>query len=209
MSGTLGRFGIGVGFAIQEPRLVLPLRERRSISIRGDFADLSLSLIKNLRNALPSADRFALECRSGIPRHCGLGSETMLSLSVGEAYSLATRNALTVERIASIVRCSSHSGVGLCAYVEGGFAVDSGYTKASLDAIRPVTRLLRLPMPADWRVILALLGGSGFATQRDERHFWDNRDPIAEEESARLARMTISLLLPSIVHGDFDVFAGL
>ena len=206
MTGTLGRFGIGLGFAIEEPRIAITLEKAESDSVSGDFSHLIRKLLRLLREAVSSEHQLSVTCHSGIPVHCGLGSETMLSLSIGQAYATLCGSNLAMERLASILRCSVHSGVGLCAYNEGGFTIDSGYTRASLDAGEPVARLVRLAMPLEWRVILVRPPGSGFATRIKERRFWERRDTIPEEETAKLARATISLLLPSILHEDFDGF---
>jgi beta-ribofuranosylaminobenzene 5'-phosphate synthase len=209
MSGTLGRFGIGIGFAIQEPRVKVTMRSADRDAVEGDFRELAESLLETLRRSLPSSIRCNLTCRSDIPRHCGLGSETMTSLAIGEAYSLLSSDQSNMLRIAAAVQCSVHSGVGLSAYTDGGFALDSGYTKASLDAKAPVDRIVRLPMPEQWRIIIARVDGSGFASQDTEREFWEqNRKTVPEEESAHLARVTLSQLLPSLVHADFQGFCA-
>jgi beta-ribofuranosylaminobenzene 5'-phosphate synthase len=109
-----------------------------------------------------------------IPRHVGLGSTTQLRLSIGYALSKIYDLKYSIRRLAFILRRGTVSGVGIAAFKQGGFILDSGRLSKdgisepkSPDEIPSV--MFRSPLPKSWRFIVAIPRGIRGLDEREEK----------------------------------------
>lgn len=134
-----------------------------SVGIALDAPCTQIEVIKNQTVVAPEAQKiaqvfadkfglkqaFSLKILEQIPSHVGLGSGTQMALAVGASLNKLFDLGMTPSEIATIAKRGSRSGIGLVAFEQGGFLVDSG---KNADALPEVA--IRHDFPAHWRIIL-------------------------------------------------------
>ena len=76
---------------------------------------------------------FRITVLSEIPFHKGLGSGTQLSLTVGYLICKFNSIKLDVNEISTILKRGLRSGIGIQSFRKGGFNIDVGKLKGSID----------------------------------------------------------------------------
>lgn len=107
------------------------------------------NVVENLVNSLKLTQPFSLTIKQTIPAHAGLGSGTQLALAIGAGLNALFDLNLTVPQIATAAKRGARSGIGIAAFEQGGFLVDSGKVSNELPEIA-----LRQAFPDHWRVLL-------------------------------------------------------
>ena len=85
-----------------------------------------------------------------IPRHAGLGSGTQMALALAAGLSRITT--IDAEKIMRVFNRGARSGIGIGAFAQGGFLVDSG--KSKTQPLAAALIIERCDFPPDWRIIL-------------------------------------------------------
>ena len=153
-----------VGLAIDAPTTQIEIIKSAKSSIydksRENAANLVESLVnslydntfltaKILRKRLKIKEKFTLIINQVIPTHAGLGSGTQMALAVGDGLNQLFDLNLSVVQIGAAAGRATRSGIGVAAFSQGGFLVDTGKTGDGLPEIA-----LRLNFPESWRVLL-------------------------------------------------------
>jgi beta-RFAP synthase len=137
-------------------------------------------------------------------KHAGLGSGTQLALAVGTAFSRLFDLGLDSRTLAILLGRGARSGVGIAGFDHGGLLLDGGPRADG----SPAALLARLPMPAAWRVIVALdprvQGLSGAA----EKAALAGLPPLPHAVSAEICHEVLMRLLPGAADADFEPFAA-
>ncbi len=134
------------------------------------------------------------------PRHMGLGSTTQASMALAEALMRASGRDVDRHTLASKLSRARVSGVGVLAYIHGGFVADAGRPWRSL------RHIMRLDVPEEWRFLIVIPSVGRGPSEAEEP------DTVPEpSERARLLMASGLLRLASgIARGDIgDALRGL
>ena len=135
-----------------------------------------------------------LSLESAIPDHLGLGSGTQMALAVGRAVAAMHGRDMSTREAASLLQRGARSGIGIGAFDQGGFLVDSGVGEDG--AVPPVTA--RLAYPDAWRVLLIMdARGQGLHGVREVDAF-RRLPPFPREVAAHLCHLTLMQILPGL-----------
>jgi len=218
MNGTLGRIDGGMGFSLDSPCLRFTARKSASISLKNGEL-----LNKGLRTAVKDGLRRVQELHQfggitivfheSIPSHSGLGSKTATLLSTTHAYGLVYGTELDYREIGVLLGRGGTSGLGINLIDKGGFIVDGGHSTREKGAFTPSSAtngvsappvLARYEMP-DWNMLLVIPDLPRVYGAK-EREFFRSICPIPADDVARLARVTLSQVMPAVVEGNLDTF---
>jgi beta-RFAP synthase len=203
MRGDLGRRFGGLGAALQKPSLLLEASPAAELQAEGEECERLLGFARLFleRQGLRGGARLRL--LRGIPAHAGLGSGTQLALATARALATLFGRDLDAAALAAATDRARRSAIGTWAFAEGGFLLDGGRT---LHGGAPAPLLLRRPMPADWRCVIAIPDlPRGLSGASEERAFLE-LNPASEELTGRIARIVLTVVLPALVEKDLAAF---
>lgn len=211
----------GIGFSIDEPRLVLKFVKSSGIDLKllraVGFLDSDLSGLQEAVEAVRekhSAGGLTLIDVMAPPRHSGFGTGTATALACIEAYSLLYGCCLTEQEITFHSKRGGTSGIGVNSYFEGGFIFDVGrrYDSSRLISSDRIDqpkylphKLIRLPMP-DWPVGVLIPSGVPSPTLEQEDDLFKRALPVAEEEVHRVTYHAVFGACAAIAEADFNSF---
>jgi beta-RFAP synthase len=140
----------------------------------------------------------AVDILETIPPHAGLGSGTQLGLALGMGLARLSGRSEGPREIARLLERGARSGIGIGAFMTGGFLLDGG--RGLGDEPPPI--LARLDWPSAWRIVLIFdetnMGLSGVA----ERDAFAALPPFPAELAAANCRVVLMRLLPAIAEAD-------
>jgi beta-RFAP synthase len=125
-----------------------------------------------------------------------------LALGVGLARLLGL--AADAGAVVRVLERGARSGIGLGAFLTGGFLVDGGRGAAA----EPPPIISRLAFPETWRLLLICDGSGPGLSGEAERAAFRALPPFPADDAAHLCRLTLMRLLPAIAEADLQV-AGL
>ena len=203
LHGGLGRRFGGLGVALAELGVALSCRRAPEFSAAGPDAEAALRYVRRLLSAYDFPDAVRVEVRRAIPRHAGLGSGTQLALAAGTAAARLFGLDLGPRELALRLGRGARSGIGLGAFVHGGFLVDGG---RGADGPPPI--IARHAFPAHWRIVLLLAPeDSRGLSGRAEREAFRRLPEFPAATAARLARAVLMQALPALAEADLPAFA--
>ena len=202
LNGGLGRRFGSLGLTIDTFTTRLSADRADGFSAEGPGAGRAVACARAFAVARGLRGGAHLRLHEEIPGHAGLGSGTQMAMAVGTALerllgSTAAGETWGSRAIARALGRGQRSGIGIGAFDEGGFIVDCG--RGDDSDVPPV--VMRLPFPADWRVLLLLdQRGQGLHGDRESRAFVEL--PAAPEATAgHLCRLLMMQLLPGLIEG--------
>jgi beta-RFAP synthase len=205
LRGSLGRRFGGLGAAVPQPSLLLEVSRNADITSEGEDAERAAEFARRFLSyhGLPGGAH--LQVHRAIPAHSGLGSGTQLGLSV--AWALAELHGLPSEagELARAVSRGERSAIGTWTFARGGFIVEGGRRAGSAE-IAPL--LVRLPVPTDWRCVVAVPRGDPGLSGEAESAAFRRLPPPPEAEAARVAHVVLMQLLPALVECDLAGFGA-
>ena len=217
MNGDLGRIDGGIGFSLQSPQLEFSVQRSASIEVHG--ATLDSELHAALLTALTTVQEktqlggVSVEVTEAIPCHIGLGSKTATLMATCTAYGQLYGEQLNRTELASLLGRGGTSGLGVNLFDRGGFAMDGGHRRADKEGFlpssassgtRPPPLLAHHRMPA-WPVLIVVPDAPRMFGDSEVAFFRDVC-PVPAECVERLARVTLSLVLPAVVEDDLATF---
>jgi beta-ribofuranosylaminobenzene 5'-phosphate synthase len=218
MNGDIGRVDGGMGFSLANPLLVFEARQSKS-----DVLEASCELGQEMRDSIKWATSMlkqkydlgglTLEIKSSIPEHSGFGSKTATLLSVGHAYGSIYGAEFDFRKLALDLKRGGTSGIGVNIIDEGGFILDGGhstrYKKEFLPSsavknviLAPLLGRYRMP---DWDVLIAVPDLERVYGPVEVAAF-KKICPVPVQAVERLARITLSQMLPAVYEGDLETF---
>jgi beta-RFAP synthase len=204
LRGDRGRRFGGIGAAVPEPGVAISAAVADRIQVEGPDAERASEFARRFaaHYGLPGAQ---LRVIRAIPAHSGLGSGTQLALTVAKAMAhLYGVNATPAEH-AAIVGRGHRSAVGTWAFALGGFILEGGRTPGS-EAVAPL--LSRLPIPEDWRCVIAVPQGSPGLSGEAEAAAFARLPPPEAREVEHVAHLVLMQLMPALVDGDLRGFGA-
>jgi beta-ribofuranosylaminobenzene 5'-phosphate synthase len=207
LRGELGRRFGGLGAAIPQPSLLLEVAPATKVTAEGpDFSRAREFARRFLAHHRLEAGARLIVHRQ-IPAHSGLGSGTQLGMAVARA--LAEVHGLPTDplALARAVERGLRSAIGIWTFTLGGFIVEGG-RRPGAEEIAPL--IARLPIPAQWRCVVAVPPGNPGLSGEAEASAFERLPAPAVEQVERVAHLVLMQLLPALVEGDLASFgAGL
>jgi beta-ribofuranosylaminobenzene 5'-phosphate synthase len=154
-------------------------------------------------NAALRAPHARVSVQEVIPAHAGLGSGTQLALAVGTALARLAGLPMAPAEIARYLDRGARSGVGVGAFLQGGFLVDGGHGKLP-SASPPLT--VRAEFPAAWRVLLILDSAFTGLHGKGEVKAFGALPQLSQRISGHLCRLVLTRMLPGLAEANLDEF---
>ena len=192
------RFG-SVGLAIDAPCTQIEMVKSKATLISPNRSQNAIKNFLNLAESLNVKNSFSLHVQQFIPEHAGLGSGTQMALAIGAGFNALFKLGFNANSIALAAKRGARSGIGIAAFEQGGFLVDSGKSDEALPEIA-----FRQDFPANWRVLLvqdsAHVGVHGMA----ESQAFQDLKPMQKS----LRDMVFSHMLPALQREDLLAFGA-
>lgn len=210
LAPQVGREFGGIGLMVEEPQLQLSVTRSTDTVDHVTGSPGSIAKIREalaaIRTARPDwySDRFyKLELQAEIPRHCGFGSGTQLSLAVAQALaSLVDESSLTSVELAARVQRGARSALGIHGFTAGGFLVEGG--KQSSDEISPL--VVRSDFPEDWQILLITPANHAGISGYVEADAIQQLGPMPTATTEKLCRLALMQLAPAVQTCNFEEF---
>lgn len=194
LHGGLGRRFGSIGLAIDAPSLALTARRAARPTVTGPEADRVRGYVEAAAAHLGRGGDVAIDVERVIPAHAGFGSGTQLALAVAAAMARLNGEPFAADAFAATLDRGNRSGVGLCAFTEGGLIVDGG--RGADGGPPPV--IARLPYPEAWRIVLILDPSmAGVHGTREVEAFRD-LPRFPETQAAEICRIALMQILPAV-----------
>ncbi len=216
LNGAVGRIDGSIGLALDDPGFTLVAREAAEPSVTGagPHDARALATLERLQVAW-GVGSASLDFRSVVPLHSGLGAGTQLILAVMHALAAIYDVTLSEEDVMRLSGRGGASGIGLHAFLCGGFIVDGGHrfperkqsylpSAASSEAgVGPL--LVRHDFPA-WDILLVVPKGRHISGEEEVRLF-QGLCPMPLEAGGTICHELVMGMLPALVEGDARAFA--
>jgi beta-ribofuranosylaminobenzene 5'-phosphate synthase len=203
LNGSLGRRFGSLGVALEEPSLDLVLTRATTLSASGPGAERVLSTARAAASFLGTDDRVAVRVQRAIPSHAGFGSGTQLSLAVAAAMARLFERPFCSDEAAAALDRGHRSGVGLAAFLAGGFILDGGRDASG----RSPPILARYDFPSSWRILLVIDENVRGIHGGAETSAFKALPPFPEASAAKLCRICLMQVLPAARLGEFAAFS--
>jgi beta-ribofuranosylaminobenzene 5'-phosphate synthase len=203
IDGSLGRRFGSLGLSIDAFRTRLSARPAATTHASGPGAERATAFARQMLASLGVEHGVEIGIDTAIPDHMGLGSGTQLALAVGHAVAAACGVELGTREVAARLQRGARSGIGIGAFDQGGFIVDSGV--GADGRIPPVTA--QLPFPEAWRVLLVMDPRARGLSGKGEKSAFRTLPPFPAEIAARLCHLTLMQILPGVREACLDPVA--
>ncbi len=199
LQGSAARKFGSLGLSIDAPCTQIMLTKSDKTIINANCDQNVFNIAENVAKSLKLEEKFSLEIRQSIPQHAGLGSGTQMVLAIGVGLNQLFGLNLSVAQIATAAERGKRSGIGVAAFKQGGFLVDSGKISHDLPEVA-----LRQAFPDDWRVLLiadsAHTGVHGIA----ELQAFQSLKPAQNS----LRNMVFNHMMPALQRADLLAFGA-
>ena len=205
LRGSLGRCFGGLGAAIPSPSLLLEAQPAVRVSAEGPDAERAAGFADRFLRGRQLSGGVHLKVHRAIPSHSGLGSGTQLGLAVARALAELHGLSLDTLELARSTGRGKRSAIGTWAFSGGGFIVEGG-RRPGREKIAPL--IARLPVPADWRYVVAVPSAGRGLSGEDETRAFEQLPAPPEGDAERVAHLVLMQLLPSLVDEDLPSFGA-
>lgn len=203
LNGEIGRRYGSIGIAIDRPSTELTITPSTTNSAAGPESRRVLKLLRKYTDE-GSAGAYDVNIVNAIPAHAGLGSGTQLALAVGAGIARLQGRDLSPADLASLGERGARSGIGLEAFVSGGFIIDGGKGKTD----RPPPLTLRTDFPKDWRIMLILDPNFSGVSGEAETTAFAGLPPFPEHQAAHICHLVLMKLVPGLKELDIEAFGS-
>jgi beta-ribofuranosylaminobenzene 5'-phosphate synthase len=197
----------GVGLMVSRPGVAVRVEPAADWSGTGPLAERALGFARWVVSTLPAEERrpFAVTVEHAAAEHTGLGVGTQLGLAVAKAIALETNHSdWSSADLAFRAGRGERSAIGVHGFALGGLIVEGG--KLPHEPLSPL--VARLPVPADWAVLLFTPPGDAGWHGGRERQAFARLAAVgpAPAETDALCRLVLTGLLPALAAADLDGF---
>lgn len=203
LNGEIGRRYGSIGIAIDRPSTNLTITPSTENSATGPESRRVMKLLRKYTDD-GNTGAYAVNIENAIPAHAGLGSGTQLALAVGAAIARLQGRDLSAADLASLGERGARSGIGLEAFVSGGFIIDGGKGKTD----RPPPLTLRTDFPKDWRIMLILDPNFSGVSGEAESTAFAGLPPFPEHQAAHICHLVLMKLVPGLKELDIEAFGS-
>ncbi|HSI25153.1 MAG TPA: beta-ribofuranosylaminobenzene 5'-phosphate synthase family protein [Methylotenera sp.] len=202
LTGSPERRFSGLGLAIETPTTQVQIAKSKNLVFDAKSSENVNKIVENLVESFSLPTSFSVEILHAIPAHAGLGSGTQLALAIGAGLNHLFSLNLTIAQIAKAAARGKRSGIGIGAFAQGGFIVDSGKNNSDDDEVPTITA--RHAFPDSWRVLLVLDSAHKGVHGAAELQAFQTLTPAKSE----LRSVIIDHMLPALQHADLLVFGA-
>ena len=203
LRGDFGRRFGGIGAALEAPSLLLEARPAERLSAVGEDRERLLLYAQRFLDRHRIEGGAWLRVHRAIPAHSGLGSGTQLALATARALAALFERPFDVRGLVEATGRAQRSAIGTWAFEQGGFLLEGG---RSVQGKGPAPLLLRRPMPAQWRCVVAIPDVPPGLNGSAEEEAFRNLPPPPAELGGRVAHLILMVLLPALVEEDLTTF---
>jgi beta-ribofuranosylaminobenzene 5'-phosphate synthase len=207
----------GVGLALAEPSVRLVATPAERVTCSADDGSVATTTVREYATTaceLLGVSGAELRVESALPRHAGLGSGTATALATLAAVARAHGREVRARERAPALGRGGRSGVGVAAFEQGGFVVDTGHPTERFTTQPPAQGDWTVPavaarhaLPPEWRVVLVLpdatAGRHGSDEDASMRAVVESADPSVADD---LASLIVRRLLPAAAEGRLAAF---
>jgi beta-ribofuranosylaminobenzene 5'-phosphate synthase len=204
LNGNLGRRFGGIGLALKELGTTISIKASTHTQVEGPDQERARAYLEGMRRQLHLTADYHLVVEEAVPAHAGLGSGTQLALAVAAGVRRLNDLPLDVEDDAIHLGRGERSGTGIGIFTRGGLVVDGG--RGAEDAPAPI--ICHMPVPESWGVLVLLDPARQGLHGPEELAAFAALPPFPAEDAARLCRLVVMKLLPSLARCDLAGFAG-
>ena len=223
MHGGSGRVDGGVGITLDEPGILIEVRQSAVLEVQGCDSmtrERIMDTARQVLKGLHAGSNVSIMVRNYYPSHVGLGSGSQLMLAIARGIAEIYGRLLPVKELALLVGRGGTSGIGTAAFELGGFIVDGGHAfgktceksefrpSAASCGVRPPPVVARHDFPSDWKILLAIPDLPAGASGTRETDIFRNHCPVPVEEVRELCHEILMRMLPGIVQKDLDLFGS-
>ena len=202
LNGDLGRTFGSLGLTLDRLKTVVTVKRAESFEVEGPGSNRARQFATDLMKYVKREHRAHIRIDNTIPQHIGLGSGTQLLLAVGYGLSKLFDLNLDIQTIAEIAERGARSGIGIGAFKNGGFLIDSG--KGADES--PPTISLRAEFPEDWRILLLFDEHIQGLHGKEEIEAFRALPTFPAEKAGEICRLTLMQLIPGLKMTDLDLF---
>ena len=214
MHGGSGRVDGGVGITLDEPGILIEVRQSAVLEVQGCDSmtrERIMDTARQVLKGLHAGSKVSITVRNYYPSHVGLGSGSQLMLAIARGIAEIYGRLLPVKELALLVGRGGTSGIGTAAFELGGFIVDGGHAfgqyreksefrpSAASRGVRAPPVVARHDFPSDWRILLAIPDLPAGASGTRETDIFRNHCPVPVEEVRELCHEILMRMLPGIV----------
>jgi len=203
LRGDFGRRFGGIGAALEAPSLLLEARPADRLSAEGEEGERLLLYGRRFLDRHGIEGGASLRTHRAIPAHSGLGSGTQLALATARALAALFGRPFGAPGLAEATGRAQRSAIGTWVFEQGGFVLEGG---RSVQGNGPAPLLLRRPLPAEWRCVVAIPDVPPGLNGSTEEEAFRNLPPPPAELGGRVAHLILMVLLPALVEEDLTTF---
>jgi beta-ribofuranosylaminobenzene 5'-phosphate synthase len=204
LHGGLGRRFGGIGLALRGLGTTITIASAAHMRVEGPEHERARLCLDAMGRLLNLSEAYRLTIEEAVPAHAGLGSGTQLALAVAAGVRRLHDLPLDVAHDAIHLGRGLRSGTGIGLFTRGGLVVDGG--RGADDAPAPI--ICHMPVPESWAVLVVLDPARQGLHGPEEVAAFAALAPFPADQAARLCRLVVMKLLPSLVQRDFAGFAG-
>lgn len=160
--------------------------------------------LERLQRESGRAEPLHLRLLQLLPDHAGFGSGTQLALAIARAFAQWHGLDIPTARLAQWLGRGLRSGIGIAGFDQGGLLVDGGPGANG----EPAPLLSRVPLPADWRVLVVQDRGQKGLSGAEERRRIEALAPMPRAQAADLCHQVLMRVLPGAAGAEFAPFAA-
>jgi len=189
------------GLSLDRPSTRLTLKRAEAFAVSGAERERATRYLKTIAASCGIDRAYDLCIAEAIPPHAGLGSGTQLALAVGSAFAALEGLRLEPLEIAARLGRGARSGIGIATFAQGGLVLDGGPRQDALPQL-----IGRLPLPADWRVVLIFDAEARGLAGASETAAFETLPDFPASETEELYRRIADSAFAAAAAGDFRTF---
>ncbi len=202
MNGDLGRNFGSLGLTLSDISTSLTVSAADDCQVSGLVQGKAETYAKTILDNLGLPHKINIEIHHAIPQHIGLGSGTQMALAISSGIATLFDLDVNASELANITERGKRSGIGLGAFVKGGFLVDGGRGENTL--VPPV--ISDIPFPDEWRVMLIFDDSRSGLNGSPETSAFKKLPPMDKDLSGHLCRLVLMQILPALIEKDIAHF---
>lgn len=202
MHGGLGRRFGSLGLCLSNFFTHITAQKSPDIKVRNTPSKRVEKNILQILNSLGIKEGVDITVHEQIPEHAGLGSGTQLALAIGIAVAKLYGYQKTIQEIAVLMRRGERSGIGIAAFLHGGFLIDGGH--GELTKIPPLIH--HCYFPEGWQILLVFDHQVEGINGELEKQIFNTLKPMSDDISARICRLVLMQILPAIAEKNCMAF---
>ena len=207
LGGSLGRRFGSLGLTLERPVTTVRLARAEADRLEGPDSERAGKARDAVRAATGARQPLAITVETALPAHNGLGSGTQLALAVAAGMARLDGRPDEARALAGTLGRGQRSAIGLAAFMAGGVVVDGGKALGG-DTDAPPPVIARLPVPADWRILLVTDTARAGLSGEAETRAMGRLPPFPDSLAAHLCHLTLMRALPALAEGHVEGFGA-